>query len=108
LQLDRVKSKLEGMLKYHYLSDHPNVLRAMTGQHLGEFDELVQDVQPQYAETERVRLRRVGRKRDLSGRGIGLPCLAEISSVDGGVVAWVAHPGGGGRSVWGEAIVQRG
>jgi hypothetical protein len=58
------------MMKYLYLSDYPNVFRAMTGLHLSEFDELVRDVQPQYAEAERARLSRAGRKRDI---GAGHP-----------------------------------
>jgi hypothetical protein len=58
------------MMKYLYLSEYPNVFRAMTGLHLGEFDELVQDVQPKYAEAERARLSRAGRKRDI---GAGHP-----------------------------------
>jgi len=42
----------------------------MTGLHVVEFDELVRDVQPQYAEAERTRLSRPGRKRDI---GAGHP-----------------------------------
>ena len=58
------------MMRYLYLSEYANVFRAMTGLHLGEFDELVQDVQPKYAEAERARLNRAGRKRDI---GAGHP-----------------------------------
>jgi hypothetical protein len=42
----------------------------MTGLHLSEFDELVRDILPPYAEAERVRLSRPGRKRDI---GAGHP-----------------------------------
>src|SRR5258708_19472834 len=58
------------MMRYLYLSAHPNVFRAMTGLYLSEFDELIKDVLPQYAEAERVRLSRPGRKRDI---GAGHP-----------------------------------
>src|SRR5436305_5237621 len=58
------------IMRYMYLSGYPNVFRAMTGLHLGEFDELVQDIQPKYAEAERARLSRPGRKRDI---GAGHP-----------------------------------
>lgn len=58
------------MMRYLYLSDYPNVFRAMTGLHLGEFDELVRDVRPKYAQAERARLSRPGRKRDI---GAGHP-----------------------------------
>jgi hypothetical protein len=55
-------------MRYLYLSEYANVFRAMTGLHLGEFDELVQAVQPKDAEAERARLNRAGRKGD-SGAG---------------------------------------
>jgi len=58
------------MMRYLYLSNYLNVFRAMTGLHLSEFDELVQEVLPKYAEAERARLSRPGRKRDL---GAGHP-----------------------------------
>jgi len=58
------------MMRYQYLSNYPNVFRAMTGLHLKEFDELVQVVLPAYAEAERVRLSRPARKRDI---GAGHP-----------------------------------
>lgn len=58
------------MLRYLDVSDYPNVFRAMTGLHLSEFDELVQDVVPKYAEAERARLSRAVRKRDI---GAGHP-----------------------------------
>jgi DDE superfamily endonuclease/Helix-turn-helix of DDE superfamily endonuclease len=58
------------MMRYVYLSEYRNVFRAMTGLHVSEFDELIQDVLPQYAEAERARLSRPGRKRDI---GAGHP-----------------------------------
>jgi DDE superfamily endonuclease len=58
------------MMRHLYLSEYPNVFRAMTGLHLSEFDELIKDVLPQYAEAERARLSRPGRKRDI---GAGHP-----------------------------------
>ena len=58
------------MMRYLYLSEYPNVFRAMTGLHVSEFDELVQDVLAKYAAAERTRLSRPGRKR---GIGAGHP-----------------------------------
>jgi len=58
------------MMRYLYLSEYPNVFRAMTGLQLSEFDELIKDVLPQYAQAERARLSRPGRKRDI---GAGHP-----------------------------------
>src|SRR5260370_34062186 len=58
------------MMRYLDLSNYPNVWRAMTGLHQSEFDELVRDVRPEYAEAERARLSRAGRKRAL---GAGHP-----------------------------------
>jgi DDE superfamily endonuclease/Helix-turn-helix of DDE superfamily endonuclease len=63
--------KLKGMMmRYVYLSEYPNVFRAMTGLHLSEFDELIKEILPQYAEAERARLSRPGRRRDI---GAGHP-----------------------------------
>ena len=58
------------MMRYLYLSDYPTVFRAMTGLYVSEFDELIQDVLPKYAEAERARLSRPGRRRDI---GAGHP-----------------------------------
>jgi hypothetical protein len=58
------------MLRYLYLSNYPNVFRAMTGLYLNEFDGLVQEILPKYAQAERTRLSRPGRKRDI---GAGHP-----------------------------------
>lgn len=52
------------MLRYLYVSNYPNVFRAMTGLYLNEFDGLVQEILPKYAQAERTRLSRPGRKRD--------------------------------------------
>jgi DDE superfamily endonuclease/Helix-turn-helix of DDE superfamily endonuclease len=65
--LDKLNSM---MMRYVYLSGYPNVFRAMTGLHLSEFDELIKEILPQYAEAERTRLSRPGRQRDI---GAGHP-----------------------------------
>lgn len=57
-------------MRYLYLSEYANVFRAMTGLHVSEFDELVEDVLAKYAAAERTRLSRPGRKR---GIGAGHP-----------------------------------
>lgn len=60
-------------MQYLYLSNYPNVFRAMTGLHVAEFDELVQAVLPAYADAERARLSRPGRKRAIgAGHPFGL------------------------------------
>jgi Helix-turn-helix of DDE superfamily endonuclease len=58
------------MMRHLYVSEYPNVFRAMSGLYLSEFDELIKAVLRQYAEAERARLRRPGRKRDI---GAGHP-----------------------------------
>lgn len=55
------------ILRYQYLSQNKHVFKAMTGLHLVEFDELVQDVLPGYAEAEEKRLSRPDRKRAIGG-----------------------------------------
>ena len=62
----------------------------MTGLHLSEFDELVQAVLPAYAEAERARLSRPGRKRDI---GAGHPFgLSEPDQILLTVVWWRVYP----------------
>ncbi len=55
------------ILQYRYLSQNKYVFKAMTGLHRAEFDELVQDVLPGYAEAEEKRLSRPDRKRAIGG-----------------------------------------
>lgn len=55
------------ILQYRYLSQNEHVFKAMTGLHPAEFDELVQDVLPGYAEAEEKRLSRPDRKRAIGG-----------------------------------------
>jgi hypothetical protein len=58
------------IMRYEHLTHHPNVFQAVTGLRIGEFDELLEDVQPQYAQTERERLERRERQRAI---GAGHP-----------------------------------
>jgi hypothetical protein len=55
------------ILQYHYLSQHQTVFRAMTGLGVTEFDQLVKDILPNYAEAEKKRLSRPGRQRTIGG-----------------------------------------
>ena len=55
------------ILRYHHLTRQPAVFRAMTGLAVAEFDALAADVLPRYAEAERVRLGRAGRRRAIGG-----------------------------------------
>jgi len=55
------------ILQYRYLSQNKHVFKAMTGLHRAEFDEVVQDVLPSYAEAEEKRLSRPERKRAIGG-----------------------------------------
>lgn len=55
------------ILRYQYLSQNKHVFKAMTGLQPVEFDELVQDVLPGYAEAEEKRLSRPDRKRAIGG-----------------------------------------
>lgn len=56
------------MLRYGTLSRHPQVFQTMTGLRLAEFETLLDDVLPRYAEAEQARLSRPTRQRD-SGAG---------------------------------------
>jgi len=61
------------ILRYHHLTRHPGVFRAMTGLTVGEFAALAADVLPTYAAAERARLARPDRRRALGGgRAFGL------------------------------------
>jgi hypothetical protein len=58
------------IMRYEYLSQHPTVFKAVTGLRMKEFDGLVEDVLPKYAEAEEARLGRPDRKRAI---GAGHP-----------------------------------
>jgi hypothetical protein len=58
------------IMRYHHLTQHPNVFYAVTGLRVGEFDELLADVLPRYAQTEWERLTRPDRQRAI---GAGHP-----------------------------------
>jgi hypothetical protein len=55
------------ILRYAYLSVYPRVFLTMTGQRVAEFDALVRDLLPAYAQAEQARLRRSGRQRAIGG-----------------------------------------
>ena len=58
------------MMRYAWLSDYPVVFQSVTGLRVGEFDHLVDDVLPLYAEAEQNRLERADRQRAM---GAGHP-----------------------------------
>jgi hypothetical protein len=58
------------MMRYAWLSDYPVVFQSVTGLRVGEFDHLVDDVLPLYAEAEQNRLERADRQRAM---GAGPP-----------------------------------
>lgn len=55
------------MMRYYYLSRYPDVFTKMTGLRVSEFDELIDDVQPGFQESEEARLDRPDRQRELGG-----------------------------------------
>lgn len=55
------------ILRYQYLRQNSHVFKAMTGLHPVEFDELVQDILPDFGEAEEKRLSRPDRKRAIGG-----------------------------------------
>ena len=55
------------MMKYPYLSGFPKIFLTMTGLHLAEFDELVEEIRPLYQAAEVARLSRPDRQRDIGG-----------------------------------------
>jgi hypothetical protein len=57
-------------MRYIHLTQHPNVFYAVTGLRVAEFDELLADVLPQYADQEQQRLARPDRQRAM---GAGHP-----------------------------------
>jgi hypothetical protein len=67
------------IMRYHHLTQHPNVFYAVTGLRISEFDELLADVWPRYAQTEQERLTRPGRQRAIgAGHPFGLPMRDHI------------------------------
>jgi hypothetical protein len=55
------------ILRYAHLSRYPKVFESMTGLRIAEFDELLDDVLPRYAEAEVKRLSRPHRQRAMGG-----------------------------------------
>jgi hypothetical protein len=55
------------IMRYGYLTHDPNVFYAVTGLRVREFDDLVADVVPRYAEQEEARLTRPDRQRAIGG-----------------------------------------
>jgi hypothetical protein len=55
------------MLRYQYLKKNKTVFKAMTGLQVVEFDQLVQDILPSYAQAEEKRLSRPSRQRAIGG-----------------------------------------
>ena len=55
------------ILRYQNLCQNTQVFKAMTGLQVSEFDELVNDLLPGYAEAEEKRLSRADRKRAIGG-----------------------------------------
>lgn len=58
------------IMRYIHLTQHPNVFYSVTGLRVAEFDELLADVLPQYANHEQQRLERPDRQRAI---GAGHP-----------------------------------
>jgi hypothetical protein len=58
------------IMRYIHLTQHPNVFYSVTGVRVAEFDELLADVLPQYADREQQRLERPDRQRAI---GAGHP-----------------------------------
>ena len=55
------------ILRYRNLQQNKHVFKAMTGLYLAEFDELVQDLLPEYGASEEKRLSRANRQRAIGG-----------------------------------------
>lgn len=55
------------IFRYHHLRHHPSVFLAVTGLRVPEFDQLVSDMLPSYAEAEQKRLERPDRQRAIGG-----------------------------------------
>ena len=83
------------IMRYIHLTQHPNVFYSVTGLRVTEFDELLADVLPPYADQEQQRLDRPDRQRAI---GAGHPF--ELKDRD--LVAGVSHTRGLGVLVWGQ------
>ena len=57
------------LLRYHHLTRHPAVFRALTGLSVAAFDALAAEVLPRLAAAERDRLARAARRRAVGGGG---------------------------------------
>ncbi len=55
------------IMRYERLRQHPNIFLKMTGLRLTEFDQLITDVRPRFAEAEITRLSRPDRQRAIGG-----------------------------------------
>jgi len=54
-------------MRYEHLKQHPNVFLKMTGLRIGEFDTLVDELLPEFVQSEYERLRRPDRQREIGG-----------------------------------------
>lgn len=54
-------------MRYEHLNHHPNVFLKMTGLRVNEFDTLVDDLLPKWADAQHKRLSRPDRQRDIGG-----------------------------------------
>ena len=55
------------IMRHRYLNDHPKIFLKMTGLRLHEFDQLVEEMHPQFTEAEHDRLSRPNRQREMGG-----------------------------------------
>jgi hypothetical protein len=55
------------IMRYEYLTQHPNVFLSATGLRVNEFDQLIDDVQARYVQAEHERLSRPDRQRGIGG-----------------------------------------
>jgi transposase len=55
------------IMRYQHLSQHPSVFLSVTGLRVKEFDQLVDDVLPEYVQAEAKRLERANRQRAIGG-----------------------------------------
>lgn len=55
------------IMRYRYLQQYPTVFLKMTGLRINEFDALIDDVLPQFAQGEHKRLERANRQRQIGG-----------------------------------------
>ena len=55
------------LFSYRYLNAFPRIFRALTGLDISEFDDLIDDLLPRWEKSERKRLSRRNRQRDIGG-----------------------------------------